>query len=83
MHSGRIVIANRSAVGLKGVLFLSSKAIKSILNHWGKKIYWYRIVQCRGGLGEHDKKILMDPHWVVFGERSIFRKNVSYKTISF
>ena len=35
MHSGRIVIANRSAVGLKGVLFPSSKAIKSILNRLG------------------------------------------------
>lgn len=38
MHSGRIVIANRSAVGLKGVLFPCSKAIKSILNHWGENI---------------------------------------------
>lgn len=33
MHSGRIVIANRSAVGLKGVLVPFSRAIKSLLNH--------------------------------------------------
>jgi hypothetical protein len=33
MHSVRIVIANRSAVGLKDILFPFSKAIKSILNH--------------------------------------------------
>lgn len=33
MHSGRIVIANRSAVWLKGALSPFSKAIKNILNH--------------------------------------------------
>lgn len=49
MHSGRIVIANRSAVGLKGVLFPSSKAIKSILNRLGGGGgFWCGIVQDRG-----------------------------------
>lgn len=49
MHSGRIVIANRSAVGLKGVLFPSSKAIKSILNSLGGGGgFWRGIVQDRG-----------------------------------
>lgn len=49
MHSGRIVIANRSAVGLKGVLFPSSKAIKSILNRLGGGGgIWCGIVQDRG-----------------------------------
>lgn len=33
MHSRRIVIANRSAVWLKGAQSPFSKAIKNILNH--------------------------------------------------
>lgn len=51
MHSGRIVIANRSAVGLKGVLFPSSKAIKSILNHWEKKYIYIGIELSNVGAG--------------------------------
>lgn len=47
MHSGRIVIANRSAVGLKGVLFPSSKQLGASQVIGGK--YWHEIVQHRGG----------------------------------
>lgn len=48
MHSGRIVIANRSAVGLKGVLFPSSKAIKGTLNRLEGSGFRRGIVQGRG-----------------------------------
>lgn len=74
MHSGRLVIANHSAVSLKGVLFPSSKAIKSILNYGGENIGTG--LSNRGKAGR-DEKILTGPRWMVFGERNIFHEHIS------
>lgn len=80
MHSGRIVIANRSAVGLKCVLFPSSKAIRRILNHWMKK-YWYGncLTELGGGTWQKDPN---GPSLGGVGEKDIFHQNVSCKALS-
>lgn len=75
MHSGRIVIANRSAGGLKGVLVPFSKAIRSIFNQWGHA----EKGQC--GKGGWRCRAKRTPAEQCFGEkRTFFHRNVSWKT---